>query len=72
MNKNDILIVAAAAAAVFLLYGFLDRKRGGTGAAADVTTKILDWQGWQYFSDGTVIGPNDAYYKNMVQVYAPR
>lgn len=67
MNTKDLITMAAAALAVFQLYDYLAKRNGG-GSAAPFTTKIMDWGGWQYFSDGTAIGPDGAYYYQGKQV----
>lgn len=69
MNTKDLITMAAAALAVFQLYDYLTKRNATGGSAAPYTTKIMDWGGWQYFSDGTSIGPDGSYYYQGQQVY---
>lgn len=69
MKSDDLMVMAAAAVGVFLFYGWLDNKKtAGQVGYANPVTKIMDFGGWQYFSDGTSIGPDGAYYYQGKQV----
>lgn len=56
---KDLLIVGGMALAVYLL---MSQKSGGPVSAGPMATKIIEVAGWQYFTDGTVIGPDGSYY----------
>lgn len=76
MKKDSLILVGAAGIALYLVV-----KAGSVkGAVAKVqqgATEILDSlgkrfsNGYRYFSDGTVIDPSGAYWKNGQMVWAP-
>lgn len=63
---KEWMIVGGMALAVYLL---LSGKGGGGGSTAAGTTLVMDFDGWKYYSDGTVIGPDGSYYFKGDQVY---
>lgn len=62
MKKEDIIVMGMAGLAVFLLYGFLNKKAAPVYANDYSTKLVTEWAGWKYYSDGTVIGPDGSYY----------
>lgn len=75
--KSDALIVLAVAGAVMLwslsrkkavpVLGGVVPQNGAQSGSPDVTwgtgTQLIRiWEGWHYYSDGTVIGPDGEYY----------
>lgn len=64
---KDVLIVAGMALAVYLLMGKKSQPRPQDAAA----TLIMDVGGWRYFTDGTAIGPDGAYYFQGKAVTGP-
>lgn len=42
---------------------------GGATQAVPVPTSAA--AGWQYFTDGTAIGPDGSYYQNGVKIWSP-
>lgn len=75
MKITDMIMIAAAA---FTLYMVLS-KRGATvetgkaGAQPAPGTKLIGvYDGWQYFTDGTTIGPDGSYYVGGILVYTPK
>lgn len=77
MKQSDVLIMAGAAVAVYLFYNYIDGKRQPQQGIPkpvqqqDFATLFKQWQGWQYFSDGTVIGPDGCYFHNGEKVWCP-
>lgn len=77
MNKNTLLIAAAALAAYFFATKFAGgakpaTKATGTGAVGSTgATLIQEWNGWKYYTDGTAIDPFGAYYLNGQKVWDP-
>lgn len=81
MKTEDLLILGAVA-----LLGFVAWKVfKGTGTAATGRASVNPYTseinntalpgdpgwGWQYFSDGTAIGPDGSYYTNGKKVWSP-
>ena len=63
MRKDDLFVLALAGLACWFI---LQGKSGG-GAfkmPAFVRKAAPDYQGWQYFTDGTAISPEGDYYLN--------
>lgn len=58
---KEIMIVGGMALAVYLLLSGKGKALVST-AAADKTKLVMDFDGWKYYSDGTVIGPDASYY----------
>lgn len=74
MNKNDLMLLASVAGGVYLLYKFLNGGLDFTGAIAPSTsgaTLTREYNGWKYYSDGTVIGPDGTYYQGGVKIWSP-
>lgn len=73
MNQNQLIVLVALGAAAYML---MSRKAAAAApAAADpqYAQQIQtagDQGGWQYFTDGTAIGPDGSFYKNGKLVYA--
>lgn len=73
MLKTDYLVLGLAGLAVwFILKGKAAGGAGNTagGSAAWVSKAAPDYMGWQYFTDGTAIGPDGSYYHNGVKVWS--
>lgn len=72
MNQNDILLIAAVAAAVYLLArNNSSNTIKNLGAAINGVSEIFTGAkqgepgyGWRYFSDGTSMSPDGKYYLN--------
>lgn len=65
MRNQDLMILAAAGIAAYLILtksGAIKGVSAGALTGNYNTTKVGDYNGWQYFSDGTAIGPDGAYY----------
>lgn len=88
MNKNTLLILAAAGLGLYYVTKMTRPKITATGAAslnnggnvpAQNFTKAIfntalpgqEGWGWQYFNDGTAIGPDGSYYTNGQKVWSP-
>lgn len=77
MKQEDMFLIAAAALGVFMLSKMM--KKGSTVASSSGTSSNLQpWvyevaraDGYVYYSDGTVINPDGAYYKYGDVVYQP-
>ena len=84
MKQNDIIVLALAGVAVFMVLQATKAKTaaparpGGTGTGSTSgTTEIYNAQGlpfdngWRYYSDGTSIGPDGSYYFGGQKVWTP-
>ena len=80
MKSDTVIILAAAAAGLFFVARLAKRATGGgtvlnqanrTAAIANTALPGQEGWGWQYFSDGTAIGPDGRYYLNGTEVYNP-
>jgi hypothetical protein len=83
LDTSNLLTITAGAVVAFLAVQILKRRTaagaatpaaGGAGYATQIETLALPGQagwGWQYFTDGTAIGPDGAYYHNGVKVWTP-
>lgn len=87
MKNDTILIIGAAAVGLFLIARMTKRPAGSTTAqslnnggqvngnvAQQIFNSALPGQpgwGWQYFSDGTAIGPDGSYYFQGSKVWSP-
>lgn len=69
MSETMTMLLTAG---VVLAVGYVLSKKGGgnfarfTGAqagAAGAPRLTAEWDGWKYYSDGTVIGPDGTYYQ---------
>lgn len=81
MRKDPMMQIGAGAAIVVLGYvlykkfapaaatPFVVAVPGGTTQTVPVPSSAA--AGWQYFTDGTAIGPDGSYYANGVQVWNP-
>ncbi len=77
MKNEDLIILGVSGLAVFLLARYLVSKTGNPARSTTPpnnynTTEIMRDNGWVYYSDGTVIGPDGKYYYQGQQVYDPR
>jgi hypothetical protein len=88
MNKNTMMILAAAGLGLWYVTKMTKRPVTAAGAASlnkggavnvpSYTKSIFNtalpgqegW-GWQYFNDGTAIGPDGSYYTNGQKVWSP-
>lgn len=74
MRNEEMMVVGLAGLALWFI---LKGKTGfsGTSTAAGQTNYVgkaaPDYQGWQYFTDGTSISPEGRYYHNGVLVWNP-
>ena len=76
MRSEELIVLGLAGLALwFILKG--KQAGGGFGGAAVVSTSPYatkaapDYQGWQYFTDGTAISPQGVYYLNGQEVWRP-
>lgn len=76
MKKDDFVLMVGAAIGVFIIAQFIMKKAQGktsqgiaAGEPYPYATMITQNDGWQYFTDGTAIGPNGDYYKNGQLIY---
>lgn len=72
-NEEYIVLGLAGLALWFILKG---KTAEGGGAAIASTSNYArhaaqDYQGWQYFTDGTAISPTGSYYQNGTLVWEP-
>lgn len=59
MKTEDLILIAAGVAAAYVIWRTL---RPVATPAQPYATKITEYQGYDYFTDGTVIAPNGDYY----------
>lgn len=76
MKKSDILLMGGVAVGIYLMLKIFGRKAGAAAqpqgvAAPGWATMITQADGWQYYSDGTSIGPDGKYYKGSDLIYDP-
>lgn len=75
MNKSELLVIAAAAAAVWLIVKKLPFAAAKTPAGAgQIANGALPGQpgwGWDYFEGGVAIDPDGTYYLNGSKVWSP-
>lgn len=96
MKNDTLIIIAAAAAGLFLIYKTAGRTAGvaprpggtvlnqsnrtgampsgnqyNTTGIANTALPGQEGYGWQYYSDGTAIGPDGRYYYQGTEVYNP-
>lgn len=70
MKISDIALLAASAAAVFLVF----KAKGGSVLAWKPWNKTASYDGYQYYNDGEsglVITPSGDYVLNGVTVWSP-
>lgn len=81
MKKEDIVLLLAVAAGVFVAARYLAGRTNGKGAPPSPNTgvvgpnysqEIMRNNGWSYYTDGTSIDPNGRYYKGSDLVYDPQ
>ena len=73
MKPSDIALLAAAAAAVYLVMS-AKRKTGGSASTWTPWKPVTTYEGYQYFNDGQsglVIDPQGRYILNGVVVWEP-
>lgn len=73
MKTDDLILIAAAG---FALWAFMQFKKTGTGTGTAQTNSygaqlIKEYAGWKYYTDGTAIGPDGAYYMSGQLVWQP-
>lgn len=74
MRNEELIVLGLAGLALwFITKG---AKSAGGGAAQASTSSYTthaapDYQGWQYFTDGTTISPEGAYYKGGLLIWQP-
>lgn len=72
MRNEEIIVLALSGLALWLiLQGKKNVVPAGGQGPAYVTKAAPDYQGWQYFSDGTAISPDGRYFHNGDLVWAP-
>lgn len=75
MKTSDLMLIGAVGAGIYLMLKIFTRGAKAAPAqgvvAPDWVTMITQADGWQYFSDGTSIGPDGKYYKGADQIYDP-
>lgn len=85
MKQSELIVLGLAGLAVFMILKGRAAtgptvKAGGPGGTANLTggtREILDSRGlpfdngWRYYSDGTSIGPDGAYYLNGQMIWKP-
>lgn len=74
MKKDDLVLMIGAAVGVFIIAKFMMNKASakptqGIAVGENYASLITQNNGWQYFTDGTAIGPNGDYYKNGQLIY---
>jgi hypothetical protein len=73
MRNEEIIVLGLAGLALW----FIMKGHGGSSGTAHVSTSTYtrhaapDYQGWQYFTDGTAISPQGIYYQNGVEIWRP-
>lgn len=74
MHKTDLVVLGLAGLAVwFILKGKAAGYKLAPVSSGFVRKAAPDYQGWQYFTDGTAISPDGDYYLNGEIVWsAPR
>lgn len=72
MKTSELAIVLGAALVLLMVV------RKSTAAAPAITNRydtkainVPNANGWQYFTDGTAIGPDGKFYKNDTLIYDP-
>ena len=85
MKNDNLILIAAAGVALFVVakvagkgFAGMGKKSAPSVTGADRVNAINNtalpgqpgW-GWQYFTDGTSIGPDGKYYSGSTEVYNP-
>lgn len=82
MKKNDLYEVGAGVAVIALGYALYKHfyyikpdpnrnKQAQYAGTKKVSVDQATANGWQYFTDGTAIGPDGSYYMNDKLVWSP-
>ncbi len=76
MKKSDLMLIGGVAVGIYLMLKIFTRSAKAATPAQGVVapgwaTMITQADGWQYFSDGTSIGPDGRYYKGSDLIYDP-
>jgi hypothetical protein len=75
MKNENMILLAMVAAGILILPKLIGKKIGGSTSTAPSTAanpwtyEVARDSGWVYYSDGTSIGPDGAYYKGSDVVY---
>jgi len=69
MRNEELIVLGLAGLAVWFI--FKGRAAGAFQMPEFVKKAAPDYQGWQYFTDGTAISPEGSYYKNGLLVWQP-
>lgn len=75
MRNEELMVIGLAGLALwFILKG---KNAGSMGSSVTSTSSYArkaapDYQGWQYFTDGTAISPEGDYYLNGTKVWSPQ
>lgn len=62
MRKEDVMILGLAALVAWALVKKAAPAMAAGGGGSQGETLIMEWNGWRYYSGGTVIGPDGSYY----------
>lgn len=68
MKIEDIIFIAAGLFAAFVIFNKVNLK--APLKAGSFPTKITEYDGYNYFTDGTVIAPNGDYYYQGALLWA--
>jgi hypothetical protein len=76
MKKEDLLLLLGVGLGVFAVARFLSSRTKNTPAKStyvppSYVSEVTRADGWTYYSDGTVIGPDGKYYFKGDEVYNP-
>lgn len=81
MKTQEIAVLAAAAAAVYLIWNSQKKTSAGTvtrpSSVDGYVNEIFNSggtpydNGWRYYDNGVAISPDGVYYKNGAQVWSP-
>lgn len=67
MRSNDLIVLGLAALAAYAIVARANPNGRASvttgGGASGYATLLQEWNGWRYFSDGTAISPEGAYYQ---------
>lgn len=72
MRNEEMMVLGLAGLALWFILKGKNATAGAMGAKLNNYTgkAAPDYQGWQYFTDGTAIAPNGDYYHNGDLVYS--
>lgn len=73
MRNEEIIVLGLAGLALWFIWQGKTVASGGSHVITSPYTRHAapDYQGWQYFTDGTAISPEGKYYQNGVLVWSP-